>query len=234
DASAAASVSAPAASSVSISELAAVSSPAARSARRASRAASAWGSASPDWAEAENERESSRSSYDSSGVEIWSLIGGNLPSWRRGADRSGCGGGCGPRGGSHVGDREGDPGQPAERGVETEDQQDHEDDEQQDRDRVQDQLPTGRDDNLPELRDDLPDEQADRQERVLRPGARDVSAAGRRRGVLAGVHSGLSDLVEVVRIRPGDADRTGRADRARTCNLRFWRPLRYQLRHCPS
>src|SRR5690625_2832224 len=24
-----------------------------------------------------------------------------------------------------------------------------------------------------------------------------------------------------------------RADRTRTCNLRFWRPLRYQLRHCP-
>ena len=25
-----------------------------------------------------------------------------------------------------------------------------------------------------------------------------------------------------------------RADRTRTCNLRFWRPLRYQLRHYPS
>src|SRR5699024_8513887 len=24
-----------------------------------------------------------------------------------------------------------------------------------------------------------------------------------------------------------------RADRTRTCNRRFWRPLRYQLRHCP-
>jgi hypothetical protein len=24
-----------------------------------------------------------------------------------------------------------------------------------------------------------------------------------------------------------------RADRTRTCNLRFWRPLRYQLRHYP-
>src|SRR5699024_255698 len=36
--------------------------------------------------------------------------------------------------------------------------------------------------------------------------------------------SGLSDLIEVIRIRPGEPDRIGRADRARTCNLRFWRP----------
>src|SRR5690554_4187363 len=28
--------------------------------------------------------------------------------------------------------------------------------------------------------------------------------------------------------------RNRRADRTRTCNLRFWRPLRYQLRHCPT
>src|SRR5699024_9329780 len=38
----------------------------------------------------------------------------------------------------------------------------------------------------------------------------------------------------VSRIRPGRPGRRSRVDRTRTCNLRFWRPLRYQLRHYPS
>ena len=34
-------------------------------------------------------------------------------------------------------------------------------------------------------------------------------------------------------LMPDDGGLLCRGDRTRTCNLRFWRPLRYQLRHAP-
>src|SRR5690606_11043954 len=56
-----------------------------------SSAATSSPAAWPVGAEAEKERVSSTSSKDSSGVEVVSLIGGNLPSWLRWTGRSqGC------------------------------------------------------------------------------------------------------------------------------------------------
>src|SRR5690625_6283768 len=84
--------------------------------------------------------------------------------------------------------RERDSGQPAEGGIQAEDEQDHHNDEREDGHRVEDQLPAGRDDDLPELRDHLADEQTDGQERVRGPGPLAIAADGRGRGVLAGIH----------------------------------------------
>src|SRR5690606_23410041 len=125
-------------------------------------------------------------------------------------------------------------------------------------DRVVDQLRPGRGDDLAELTHDLPDEQRDAGEDAttllarsgtvrpsglsrqlahfdlprfaITPQPRRLPATYPRHRLLAfGSHMSHGPAA-----RGPAGDHAGRVDRTRTCNLRFWRPLRYQLRHYPS
>ena len=60
----------------------------------------------------------------------------------------------------------------------------------------------------------------------ISPAAAGLAAAGR--GVSYAIRCGVLNH-RSHRPKSGES----RGDRARTCNLRFWRPLRYQLRHTP-
>src|SRR5690606_26613939 len=123
--------------------------------------------------------------------------------------------------------------------------------------RVLEQLGTRRRRDLLELGDDLADEQCDAGEErlLLRRALGRLSAvharcisARRLGGSFAHVHVPTS-LASSLPAPTGDRSTppnhstcqatrvpstSRRVDRTRTCNLRFWRPLRYQLRHYPS
>src|SRR5665647_961077 len=122
----------------------------------------------------------------------------------------------------------------------------HRADEHEHRRRVPDQLLAGRPDDLLELGDDLPDEAGDAREETEALGL--LAAARTRRGTPGAVGAagarpcGFAHSWSLRTVCPARRDvlhpsgRTGgcRAGGTRTHNRRFWRPVRYQLRHCPT
>src|SRR5450756_2209744 len=117
----------------------------------------------------------------------------------------------------------------------------HRADEHEHRRRIPDQFLAGGPDDLLELGDDLPDETGDAREETEALGL--LAAARTRRGT-PGAPARADSLTVGPYVCPcaplggtlHPSGRTGgcRAGGTRTHNRRFWRPVRYQLRHCLS